>query len=80
MKRSLPDPPRPSSACVAPVRTAPPGDPHHTLPELRRWFEEEGFTDLVELRPAKAGRLYEWAYDRDLIIGSGVNVAGVRRA
>ncbi|RUL88678.1 methyltransferase domain-containing protein [Tautonia sociabilis] len=52
---------------------------HHTLPELRRWFEEEGFEDLVDLRPLKAGRLYDRAYDLDLIIGSGVNVAGTRR-
>lgn len=52
---------------------------HHTLAELRRWFEEEGFVDLAELRPLKAGRLYDWAYDHDMIIGSGVNMAGTRR-
>jgi SAM-dependent methyltransferase len=52
---------------------------HHTVEELKGWFAEEGFTDLVELSPAKAGRLYDWAYRNDLIIGSGVNVAGVKR-
>ena len=49
---------------------------HHTIPELRRWFEEEGFVDLVDLPPARSGRFYEWAYRKDLVIGSGVNVAG----
>src|SRR5262249_19402563 len=42
---------------------------HHTQAELRRWFEEEGFRDLVDLRPAKAGRLYDWSYRHDLLIG-----------
>jgi SAM-dependent methyltransferase len=51
---------------------------HHTLDELRRWFGEEGFADVVELAPAKGGRVYDWAYRHDLIIGSGVNVAGLR--
>jgi SAM-dependent methyltransferase len=51
---------------------------HHTPDELRRWFVEEGFTDTVDLLPAKNGRLYEWAYHHNLIIGSGVNVAGRR--
>jgi SAM-dependent methyltransferase len=51
---------------------------HHTTDELRRWFAEEGFTDLVDLPPAKGGQLYDWAYRHNLIIGSGVNVAGVR--
>ncbi|WP_337176799.1 methyltransferase domain-containing protein [Paludisphaera sp.] len=58
---------------------APEYQSHHTLPELLRWFDEEGFGDLRELRPMKSGRLYEWAYDRDLIIGSGVNVQGRKR-
>jgi SAM-dependent methyltransferase len=49
---------------------------HHSLGELKRWFAEEGFTELVELFPAKNGALYNWAYDHNLIIGSGVNVAG----
>lgn len=49
---------------------------HHTLEELKRWFAEEGFVDLRELPPARIGRLYDWAYRRDLVIGSGVNVVG----
>ena len=49
---------------------------HHSLDELKRWFADEGFTDIVELAPAKNGKLYNWAYDHNLIIGSGVNVAG----
>ena len=52
---------------------------HHTPGELRRWFVEEGFGGVVELPPARGGRLYDWAYRHDLIIGSGVNVAGVRQ-
>jgi SAM-dependent methyltransferase len=51
---------------------------HHTPDELRRWFIEEGFVDVVELPPAKGGRLYDWAYRHDLIIGSGANLAGRR--
>ena len=58
---------------------APEYQSHHTVAELKRWFEEEGYADLIELRPARSGRLYDWAYDHDLIIGSGVNVAGTRR-
>ncbi|WP_165222023.1 methyltransferase domain-containing protein [Aquisphaera insulae] len=52
---------------------------HHTLHELLSWFDEEGFGDLVELTPAKHGPAYDWAYRHDLIIGSGVNVAGTKR-
>ena len=52
---------------------------HHTVDELRGWFRDEGFDDLRELRPAKAGRFYDWAYEHNLLIGSGVNVAGTRR-
>lgn len=59
---------------------APRHQSHHTLTELRDWFVEEGFEDLVDLRPMKTGRLYDWAYDHDLIIGSGVNVAGRKRS
>jgi SAM-dependent methyltransferase len=59
---------------------APKYQSHHTADELRRWFAEEGFEDLVELPPARSGRLYDWAYRHDLVIGSGVNVAGVRTA
>jgi SAM-dependent methyltransferase len=53
---------------------------HHSLTELKRWFVEEGFTDVTELSPARQGGFYHWAYEHNLIIGSGVNVAGVRRA
>ena len=52
---------------------------HHTLDELKRWFAEEGFVDIRELPPAKSGRLYDWAYHHDLIVGSGVNVVGSRQ-
>jgi SAM-dependent methyltransferase len=52
---------------------------HHSLDELSRWFAEEGYTDLVELAPAKNGSLYDWAFHHNLIIGSGVNVAGTKR-
>jgi hypothetical protein len=51
---------------------------HHSLEELMRWFAEENFTELHALPPAKNGSLYHWAYERDLIIGSGVNVTGTR--
>jgi SAM-dependent methyltransferase len=53
---------------------------HHTVEELQGWFRDEGFDDLRVLPPARSGRLYDWAYRHDLIIGSGVNVAGTRRA
>lgn len=53
---------------------------HHSLEELKGWFREEGFTDSVELVPAKNGSVYNWAFNRNLIIGSGVNVAGTRVA
>ncbi len=53
---------------------------HHTVEELKTWFAEEGYDDLVELPPARQGRLYDWAYRNDLVIGSGVNVAGTRRS
>ena len=52
---------------------------HHTVRELTSWFVEEGFDDITELIPAKNGRLYDWAYHHNLLIGSGVNVAGTRR-
>lgn len=52
---------------------------HHTVAELKQWFTEEGFDSLAVLPPARSGRLYDWAYGHDLIIGSGVNVAGTKR-
>jgi SAM-dependent methyltransferase len=57
---------------------APPYQSHHTIEELIGWFRAEGFTDIVELTPAKQGRWYDWAYRNNLIVGSGVNVAGTR--
>ena len=51
---------------------------HHTINELKGWFHEEGFEHLVELEPAKNGNLYNWAFHHNLIIGSGVNVAGTK--
>jgi SAM-dependent methyltransferase len=53
---------------------------HHTVEELKSWFAEEGFDDVTELSPAKSGRLYDWTYHHNLLIGSGVNVAGRRRS
>jgi hypothetical protein len=53
---------------------------HHTVDELRGWFADAGFGDLVTLSPSRSGRLYDWAYEHDLIIGSGVNVVGTKRA
>ncbi len=49
------------------------------MDELKSWFAEEGFDDITELRPAKSGQFYSWAYEHDLLIGSGVNVTGKRR-
>jgi SAM-dependent methyltransferase len=52
---------------------------HHSPAELKRWFTEEGFEHTVELSPAKKGSFYTWAYTHNLIIGSGVNVAGTKK-
>lgn len=52
---------------------------HHTVEELSVWFHEAGFTDLTVLPPEKSGGIYLWSYDNNLLIGSGVNVTGVRR-
>lgn len=51
---------------------------HHTIDELKSWFASEGFSDLAELKPARAGRVYRWTYEHNLIIGSGVNVRGTK--
>jgi SAM-dependent methyltransferase len=51
---------------------------HHTVDELKRWFTEAGFSQLKELPPEKSGRFYRWAYDNNLLIGSGVNITGIR--
>ncbi|MEO2033292.1 MAG: methyltransferase domain-containing protein [Planctomycetaceae bacterium] len=53
---------------------------HHTDRELRGWFSEAGFHDLRVLPPEKSGRLYNWSYENNLLIGSGVNVTGVRQS
>ena len=52
---------------------------HHTVDELSVWFHEAGFTDLIVLPPEKSGGCYRWAYEHNLLIGSGVNVTGIRR-
>lgn len=52
---------------------------HHTVAELLDWFETAGFTDLKVLPPEKTGWLYRWSYEHDFLIGSGVNVLGVKR-
>ena len=49
---------------------------HHSFGELKQWFADEGFREIVELAPAKDGKFYTWAYNHNLIIGSGVNVVG----
>jgi SAM-dependent methyltransferase len=51
---------------------------HHTVEELAEWFRADGFGDLCVLPPTKSGKVYDWAYRHDLIVGSGVNVAGTR--
>ena len=51
---------------------------HHTEAELLGWFRDAGFDDLRVLPPEKTGRLYRWAYGKNLLIGSGVNVVGRR--
>lgn len=51
---------------------------HHTTDELCGWFCEAGFEDLRVLPPEKTGRVYRWVYERNLLIGSGVNVVGRR--
>lgn len=53
---------------------------HHTIAELESWFRGAGFVELKELAPANQGKLYRWAYDRNLIIGSGVNMVGRKTA
>ncbi len=51
---------------------------HHTVDELLGWYRDAGFTDLRVLPPEKQGGFYRWAYDQSLLIGSGVNVTGIR--
>jgi hypothetical protein len=47
--------------------------------ELSTWFREAGFDELRVLPPEKTGRLYRWTYERNLLIGSGVNIVGRKR-
>lgn len=51
---------------------------HHTVQELIEWFHVAGFEEVRVLPPERSGRLYRWVYERNLLIGSGVNVTGVR--
>lgn len=52
---------------------------HHTAEELSAWFREAGFTDVTVLPPEKSGDLYRWFWHHNLLVGSGVNVTGVKR-
>ena len=52
---------------------------HHTVIELMSWFESAGFQDVRALPPEKQGAFYLWAYEQNLLIGSGVNVTGTKR-
>jgi SAM-dependent methyltransferase len=49
---------------------------HHTVKEVESWFKEAGFINLKFLPPQKSGRMYDWAYNHNLLIGSGVNFQG----
>lgn len=51
---------------------------HHTPEEVRGWFIEAGFDDIQELPPEKEGRLYRSLHNAGLLVGSGVNMTGVR--
>lgn len=51
---------------------------HHTTAELLEWFRAAGFGELRELPPEKSGRFYRWTWQHNLLIGSGVNVTGIR--
>ena len=51
---------------------------HHTVDELSIWFHEAGFDGLTVLPPEKTGQFYRWTYENNLLIGSGVNVTGVK--
>ena len=59
---------------------APQFQQHHTVEELSTWFHESGFVNLTVLAPEKSGRCYSWAYDNNLLIGSGVNITGFRKS
>ena len=53
---------------------------HHTVEELRSWFDAAGFEAIEVLPPEKTGAWYRWCYEQNLLIGSGVNVTGRKRA
>lgn len=53
---------------------------HHTEAELTEWFTSAGFENLSVLPPEKTGSVYRWSYNANLLIGSGVNVTGVKSA
>jgi hypothetical protein len=53
---------------------------HHRPEEVIAWFREAGFGGISELPPAKTGRIYAAVYHAGWIIGSGVNVTGVRNS
>lgn len=52
---------------------------HHTVEELSGWFREAGFDQLQVLPPEKTGAVYRWTYEKNLLIGSGVNVQGTKK-
>jgi len=52
---------------------------HHTPGELESWFRESGFSQIKTLPPERTGWFYLWCYRHNLIIGSGVNMAGRKR-
>lgn len=52
---------------------------HHTTEELANWFEQAGFEHITVLPPEKTGALYRWTWRNNLLIGSGVNVSGIRK-
>jgi SAM-dependent methyltransferase len=49
---------------------------HHTPAELEGWFRQAGFAQLRTLPPERSGPFYRWCWRHNLIIGSGVNMAG----
>ena len=51
---------------------------HHSEEELLSWFKSAGFGELQVLPPEKQGTVYRWVYRQNLLIGSGVNVTGIR--
>lgn len=58
---------------------SPPWQSHHSSEEIIGWFREAGFVEICELPPAKRDRLYSVAFNAGWIVGSGVNVTGIRK-